>query len=167
MRLKKERGKTERFIEELLLENYDRYYRLAYSYTHNEADAQDIVQNGVYKAILYSDSLKNTAYAKTWIYRIMLNETFEQLKKQREVSLNEMCPEGGREDVYENIDLQRALNSLSKEDKAVIELRFFEDLKLSEIAEVLNENVNTIKSRLYRGLKRLKLELLDVWKWES
>lgn len=56
-----------------------------------------------------------------------------------------------------DIDLQRALNSMSKEDKAVIELRFFEDLKLSEIAEILGENISTIKSRLYRGLKKMNL----------
>ena len=42
----------EQKIEELLLENYNRYYRLAYSYVHNEADAADIVQNGAYKACL-------------------------------------------------------------------------------------------------------------------
>lgn len=63
----------EQKIEELLLENYNRYYRLAYSYVHNEADAADIVQNGAYKAIRNSDSLKNVEYAQTWIYRIMLN----------------------------------------------------------------------------------------------
>ncbi len=159
--------KMEQCIEKILLDNYDRYYRLAYSYTHNEADAQDIVQNGAYKAILYSDSLKNVEYAKTWLYRIMLNETLELLKKQKEPSLDEIMVETGQEDVYEDIDLQRALNSMSKEDKAVIELRYFEDLKLSEIAKILGENENTIKSRLYRGLKKMKLELSDTWQLES
>lgn len=93
----------------------------------------------------------------------MLNETFDLLKKQRGSSLDELAFETGKEDLYVDIDLQRALNSMSKEDKAVIELRFFEDLKLSEIAEILGENISTIKSRLYRGLKKMKLELLDVW----
>ena len=43
-------------------------------------------------------------------------------------------------------------------DRTVIELKYFEDMKLEEIAQVLDENVNTVKSRLYRGLKKLKLE---------
>ena len=73
----------EQKIEELLLENYNRYYRLAYSYVHNEADAADIVQNGAYKAIRNSDSLKNVEYAQTWIYRIMLNEIFQCAKKKQ------------------------------------------------------------------------------------
>ena len=46
-----------------MLEQYDRYYRLALSYVHKEEDAADIVQNGAYKAILNSSSLKNPEYA--------------------------------------------------------------------------------------------------------
>ncbi len=161
------RKTKEQYIENILLENYDHYYRMAYSYTHNEADAQDVVQNGVVKAILYSDSLKNTEVAKAWIYRIMLNETFDLLKRRKETSLDEVIVEPVQEDIYQDFDLQRVLNSMSKEDKAVIELRYFEDLKLFEIAEILNENVSTVKSRLYRGLKKLRMELSDAWEMES
>lgn len=153
-------------IEELLLENYNRYYRLAYSYVHNEADAADIVQNGAYKAIRNSDSLKNVEYAQTWIYRIMLNEIFQCAKKKQMVSLDELPTEQGQEDHYENIDLKRALDQMNPQDKAVIELRYFEDMKIEDIAKVLDENVNTVKSRLYRGLKKLRLELTDAWQWE-
>lgn len=160
------KNKKEQKIEQILLENYNQYYRLAYSYVHNEADAGDIVQNGAYKAILHSDMLKEEAYAATWIYRIMLNETFRFLKKDALISLDEVAAEQGREDSYENIDLRRALDALTKEDKAVIELKYFEDMKLAEIAEVLDENVNTVKSRLYRGLKKMRLELSDAWQWE-
>ncbi|MGN0672070.1 MAG: RNA polymerase sigma factor [Anaerovoracaceae bacterium] len=155
------RDKKEQKIEQLLLENYNSYYRLAYSYVHNESDACDIVQNGAYRAILHSDTLRQEKYAATWLYRIMLNEIFRFVKKEQPLSLDEVEAEQGKEDLYENIDLQRALDMLPKEDKAVIELKYFEDMKLTEIAEVLNENVNTIKSRLYRGLKKLRVEFSD------
>ncbi len=159
--------KNEHLIEQILLNNYNSYYRLAYSYVHNEADAADIVQNGAYRAILNSASLKQKSYAATWVYRIMLNEIFRFLKEERgNIPLEEMGAEPAREDTYENVDLKNALNSLTPEDKAVIELKYFEDLKFEEIAEVLEENVNTVKSRLYRGLKKLKLELSDAWQWE-
>ena len=157
------KNKKEQKIEQILLEKYNSYYRLAYSYVHNEADAADIVQNGAYKAILHSDTLKQEEYAATWVYRIMLNEIFRFVKKEKPVSLDEIEVEQGKEDAYENIDLKRALDAMSKEDKAVIELKYFEDMKLIEIAEVLGENVNTVKSRLYRSLKKLRLELTDVW----
>lgn len=160
------KDKKEQKIEQILLENYNSYYRLAYSYAHNEADAGDIVQNGAYKAILHSDTLKQEEYAATWVYRIMLNEIFRFLKKEQPLSLETVEMEHGKEDTYENLDLRRALDAMPQEDKAVIELKYFEDMKLAEIAEILDENVNTVKSRLYRGLRKLRLELSDSWQWE-
>ena len=59
------------------------------------------------------------------------------------------------------MDLQRALDLLSLQDKAVIIMKYFEDKKLEEIADILDENVSTIKSRLYRGVKKLKLKLAE------
>lgn len=151
----------EKKIEEILLQNYDSYYRLAYSYVHNEADAGDIVQNGAYKAIRGSHTLERAEYATTWIYRIMLNEIFRFCKERGKniVSLDEMPIEHGKEDTYIDIDLQRALDTLLPQDKAVVELRFFEDKKLEDIADILEENVSTVKSRLYRSMKKLRIEL--------
>ena len=132
---------------------------MAYSYVHNEADAYDIVQNGAYKAILKADTLKNKEFAGTWIYRIMLNEIFTFCKKDNLVTFGELPIDEGKEDTYEDVDLKAALDKLSPEEKAIVELRYYEDLKLDEIAEIVNENVSTVKSRLYRCMKKLRLEL--------
>ena len=160
---RKEKSNKE-LIEQIILENYNQYYRLAYSYVHNDADACDIVQNGAYKALRSSHTLKNPEYAKTWIYRIMLNECFRYFKEPQLLSWEETREEeknGSFEDSYSNIDLQKAINALSSQDKAVIILKYFEDKKLEEIADILEENVNTVKSRLYRGMKKLRLTLSD------
>lgn len=151
----------EKKVEEIILQNYDSYYRLAYSYVHNDADAEDVVQNGAYRAMRSSHKLKQEAYAETWVYRIMLNEIFRLCKEKKKevVSLDEIQVEQGREDVYGNMDLQRALDLLPSKDKAIVELRFFEDRKLEEIAQILDENVSTVKSRLYRSMKKLRIEL--------
>ena len=147
-------------VEAIICEKYNSYYRMAYSYVHNEADAADIVQEGAYRAIKYCDAIKNEEYASTWIYRIMLNEVFRFLGAKKEETLEaEEVNQLSSEDSYENIDLKRALEKMSKEDQAVIQLKYFEDMKLEEIAEILGENINTIKSRLYRGLKKMRLEL--------
>lgn len=160
------KDRKEQKIEEILTENYNSYYRLAYSYVRNGEDAADIVQNGAYRAILNSSSLKKEEYAKTWVYRIMLNEIFRFTKKETALSLDEV-EETGKEDRYEEFDLKRALQNMPQKEKAVIELKYFEDMKLEEIAQILEENVNTVKSRLYRGLKKLRLELSDAWQWEE
>ena len=155
---------NEEVVEEVILEQYNQYYRLAYSYVHNEADAEDIVQNGAYKALRSSKTLRNPEYAKTWIYRIMLNEIFNFLRQHKAESYEYMQEEMGIEaeyveDTYIDIDLQRALDSLPEQDKAVVIMKFFEDKKLEEIADILNENTNTIKSRLYRSMKKLRIKL--------
>lgn len=159
MRLIVGNRKKREIVEQLLLENYNKYYRLACSYVHNDADAGDIVQNGAYKAILNSDKLKNIEYAETWIYRIMMNEIFARYREIENISLDEISVERGKEDEYENFDLQKALQSLDKEDRTVVVLRYFEDMKLEDIAVVLNENLSTVKSRLYRSMRKLKLQL--------
>lgn len=151
----------EKVIEQTLLNNYDKYYRLAKSYTHSNDDALDIVQTGAYRAILAGKKLKNEAFVETWIYRIMLNEIFRFCKSNKNIIFvpQDMTPEQGHEDTYENFDLQVALDRLAPKDKSVIILKYFEDMKISEIAQVLNEKESTIKSRLYRSLEKLRLQL--------
>lgn len=153
-------------VEQIVLIRYNQYYRLAYSYAHNEADAYDIVQNGVYKALRGCQSLKEPEYAATWVYRIMLNECFDYVRHPNHLSYESLTEERGielgqSEDTYADIDVQRALDALPPEDKAVVILKYYEDKTLEEIAELLEENVNTIKSRLYRCLKKLRLELTE------
>ena len=101
------------------------------------------------------------AMVRTIAIAAMLNEIFRfcKVEKRNVVSLDEIPVEQGREDVYEDMDLQRALDSLQPEDKAIVELRFYEGRKLEEIAQILGENVNTVKSRLYRSMKKLRLQL--------
>lgn len=153
----------EKTVEDLLLKNYNHYYRLAYSYVHNDTDAEDIVQNGAYKAIKNSCSLNNIKYTATWIYRIMLNEIFSFCKQQKYESLDEITSEILTEDNYENLDLKHALELLPEEEQILLKLKFFDEMKLEDIAALMNENVNTIKSRIYRSLKKLKIQLKDDW----
>ncbi|MCI8635466.1 MAG: sigma-70 family RNA polymerase sigma factor [Eubacterium sp.] len=150
---------NEDIIEALLLENYDRYYRLAHSYVHNDDDAADIVQNSAYKAIKNCGSLKQNEFAATWLYRIVLNEIFTFCRQKKTEALDAVQNEPQAMDVYENIDLKRALETLPAEDKMIVELKYFEEMKLEEIASLMQENINTIKSRLYRSIKKLRLRL--------
>ena len=151
----------EKQVEHVLLSEYNRYYRLAFSYVHNEADACDIVQNGAYKAIRASKNLKNIEYAGTWVYRIMLNEIFDFCRKRKFESIDELEWEQGVEDTYENFDLKVAMQTLSEQERMIVELKYFEGLKLEEISELMNLTVSTVKSKLYRSMKKLRVQLED------
>ena len=75
--------------------------------------------------------------------------------------MSEAPPEEGREDVYRDLDTLRALDVLDEKERTVIVLRFFEDLKLQDIADVTGDNLNTVKTILYRSLKKLKIQLTE------
>ncbi len=159
MKRRSKAAANEEIIEALLLANYNQYYRLALSYVRSEDDAADIVQNSAYKAIKNSAGLKQREFAATWLYRIVLNEIFTFCGQKKTEGLDAVQKEPEAMDVYENIDLQRALDALPAEDKMIVELKYFEEMKLEEIASLMQENVNTIKSRLYRSMKKLRLKL--------
>ena len=146
-------------IERQLIADYQKLYRLAYCYVHNENDALDIVQESAYKAVKNSHTLKNPQYAGTWIYRIVINESISFLRKQKQNDTVLYETDGECEDRYSDIDLHQALEQLEVTDKTVIVLRYFEGLQLNQIAEVLDENLSTVKSRLYRSLKKLRVSM--------
>lgn len=147
----------EALVQECLIANYEKYYRIAYSYTFQEQDALDIVQEGAYRAILKSSSLKNPVYVDTWICRIVMNEAVRFLEKYRgRTEPMEQVPEEGAEDERKDLDLQNALLKLSEEERRIVVLRYFEEEKLENIAAAMDLKVSTVKSRLYRAVEKLK-----------
>ena len=151
----------EELISRMLLDNYQKYYRLAYSYVHDENDALDIVQEGAYKAISRADTLRKQEFAATWIYRIMMNEAVNFVRKNRREYTQVEEEMVSVDDYYQDVDLQKAIDALSEEERAIIVLRFFEDMTIEQVADVLNQNISTVKSRLYRILGKLRLRLSD------
>ena len=149
-------------VEKALLELYPSLYRLAYSYVHNPDDAMDIVQDSAYKAILRAEDVKNQETIKSWLCRIVVNTSLDALRKKRKESTElENIPDAGKEDAYEDLDVLRALEGLDERERTVVTLRYFEDMKLSEIVNVTGENLSIVKSILYRSLKKLKVTLAE------
>ena len=69
-----------------IVENQEKFYRLAFSYVKNKDDALDVVQNAVCKALDHYESLRNEEAVKTWFYRILVNESVHFLnRRKREV----------------------------------------------------------------------------------
>lgn len=135
------------------------FYRLAYSYVKNREAALDVVQEAVVKALTRVDTLREPAYLKTWFTRILLNEAMNHFRRNKNLvpfddALWERAEEG--RDPGERLDLYDAIGRLSFQEQTVVKLRFFQDLKLEEIARCTGANLSTVKSRLYKALKKLK-----------
>ena len=88
-----------------------------------------------------------------------MNTAVDFIRSRKKESLEVYEEETGVYDKYEEYDLKQAMDRLDPADKSVVVLKYFEELKLDEIAEITNENVNTVKSRLYRALKKLRVQL--------
>ncbi|WP_085931688.1 sigma-70 family RNA polymerase sigma factor [Desulfosporosinus meridiei] len=156
-------------LEEQITEHAVKYkenhYRLAFSYVKNVDDALDIMQESIYKAISSKNLIENPNYIKTWFYRIVVNTSLDFLRKRRKIDFVDeevlTSLDFGKADDYGDFDLQKALDNLPDKYRTVVILRYFEDLKIEEIAEVLSENVNTVKTRLYKSLEKLRIKLSD------
>lgn len=147
-------------VSSYLMEHYEKLYRLAFMYMKNREDAMDVVQESVYKAIRSYSQVQTETQISSWVYQIVTHTAFDLLRKQKReiIGVDEM-PEEGKQDQYKDMDLEQSLNILSEEERVIISLRYFEDYKLKEIAKILDESENTVKSKLYRALKKLRIEL--------
>lgn len=149
-----------------IIDNQEKFYRLAFSYVHNQEDALDVVQNAIYKALEHYSELRNESAINTWFYRILVNESLLFIRQRKEDVIHEADREveisyyekacGIDDDLYEQI------NHLDKALQNIIKLRFYEELSLKEISDVMDMNLNTVKAKLYRGLKLLKQNILEV-----
>ncbi|WP_253923629.1 RNA polymerase sigma factor [Halobacillus sp. A5] len=145
---------------------YDLYsgyaLRTAFAMTKSEADASDIVQETFIRVYRSIDSFEEAKPFKPWFYRILINETHRLLKKRADsrniymdVEASEFLhPASSIEGDYE--DLGEALDQLDHHHKTVVVLKYLHGFSEKEIASILDENQNTIKSRLYKGRQKLK-----------
>lgn len=156
----------EEALADYVRKNQNRFYRLAYSFMHNSDDAMDVVQDAVVKAFEKQDTLKDIETLQTWFYRILVNTSIDSLRRRKRVVYTDAVPEqedGASQEsqVLDAVALYAALDKLPEEMKLVVILRFFEDMKLSEIADVTGAALSTVKNRLYRALALLRLDMAD------
>lgn len=157
--------KKEKFqlVENYIIENQHAHYRLAFSYVKSKETALDIIQESIMKSLRSIDSLDHIHYLKTWFYRILINTSIDYIHKNKRITLVEddvldfHLPI--QEDEIRDIDLYEAIDHLSAQHKTIIILRFFEDMKIEDIATMLGENTNTVKTRLYAALRKLRTNM--------
>lgn len=149
-------------LEFYLKTNEKRLYRLAYSYMHSDADAKDMLQNAVIKAFTNLSRLQNMEYMDTWFYRILINTCLDHIRKLRRESvypLEEDTILQEHKDILLSEELRQLLFELDPKTRTIIILRFFEERKLEEISDILSMPLSTVKTRLYKGLKDMRIQM--------
>ena len=151
-----------------IIENQNKFYRLAFSYVQEEQAALDVVQNAIIRGLENCFSLRNPLALKTWFYRIVVNESLQYLRKQKkETTLTEEHTAGltYTESAFtEDNEAFAAVMQLPEPMKTVVILHYYEDLTLKQIAEITDTPLSTVKTRLYSALKKLKLTLKEEQK---
>lgn len=150
----------EEVLTEYLVENQAGFYRLAYSVLNNPDEALDAVQTAACRALERQGSLRETGAVRPWFYRILMNTCRDTLRQRARVVPFPEDWELSQEDP-EPADgtLARRVDALPPEIGTVIKLRFYEELTLKEISQITGRNLSTVKSRLYAGLKKLRVAM--------
>lgn len=132
-------------------------YRISKSILSSEEDVEDAVSEAVLKAYKNIKSLRDESLFKTWLIRIVINESNNIYKKRkREVVVdNDQFKSMKTNDKYKDITLYNAINSLDEDLRVTTILFYFEDMKYKDIAKVLNVREGTVKSRLSRAKEKL------------
>jgi RNA polymerase sigma-70 factor (ECF subfamily) len=164
-----------RFAFQQLMAKYEeRIYRMVFFRTRSQADAEDICQEVFIQAFKSLRRLKDPERFAGWLFRIAANRVKDHYRKKRVRAIFSFLPDVERDaeavaatdernNVMENLERQEfwdrvhtMLDRLSKMEREVFLLRFIDDLGIREISEVINKSQSTVKTHLYRALKKFK-----------
>lgn len=141
----------------------------------SDEEARDVSQEAFLKAFRGLASFKREARFSSWLYQIALNACRDRLRRRKKgrdhVSLDEVAESGEPALSQRPVALQAletrdraravaaAIETLSHDQREVVVLKEYEGLTFPEIAEVLGVPLSTVKTRLYRALGQLRVEL--------
>ncbi|WP_300381990.1 sigma-70 family RNA polymerase sigma factor [Clostridium sp.] len=153
------KGDYEAFGEVIKI-NKEYLYKMAFIYVKDEDKSLDILQESTYKAFKSIKTLKEPKHFKTWITRIVINIAIRILEKESKLVYleddNPLLKENSKLDMEEKLDLYNAIDMLKEEYRVVIIMKYFNDMKVDDISELLNIPENTVKTQLSRARKNLK-----------
>ncbi len=154
---------------EQLLGDYERpVYNAAYRIVGNPDDAADVTQSVFLKAFERLDQYNPKFKFFSWIYRIAINESINQIKsnsKQQPLGDQEIADLRGPDDFVRAGDLSRCIQgglmSLQEDYRTVVVLRHFSECSYRQISEILHIPEKTVKSRLYSARQTMKADLKE------
>ncbi|MGI6161615.1 MAG: RNA polymerase sigma factor [Christensenellales bacterium] len=149
------------WFPELVAEYQDRIYAMAWRFTLNHADAEDLAQDIFLLIYRKLHTFRQEAALSTWIYRVAYNKAVRKKPVPQTVPLLADNAAPAKEyDFSSQLDLHNAISQLDKIYRAVIELYYFQDLSAADISEVLRLPLRTVETRIYRARNKLRTLLL-------
>ena len=159
-----------------LVDQYKSYaFTIALRIVDERADAEEIAQDGFVKAFNYLRTFNRQARFSTWLYRIVFNTAISYKRKNRLITEaienkhveNPERADAGIERNDKTVFIGQALKKLNDADQLAIQLFYIKEFSLEEVADLMGQNVNTIKVRIHRARQRLADELKILLKKEA
>lgn len=140
-------------------------YKIAKTRLVNDEDIKDAIQNTMIIIYEKAKKIRNIEYFKTWMFKVLINECnkiYNSNKKNTSLynqvinDVNFNTYNDTIQDIQDKISFDSFINKLNYEEKIVITLYYNSNLPCKQISNILNTNINTVKSRLTRGKRKLK-----------
>lgn len=139
-----------------IMQNKTAMYRVAYSITNNDADAQDAVGDAIVKAFEHLYQIKKKKSVKAWLMQIVVNSAKNIVKKQSRLKLVESEMEIiENSEVFEMDTMWPVIMELPEKSREVVVLYYYEQFTTKEISKMLAISEGTVKSRLSRSREKL------------
>lgn len=154
----------------VLISRYgDRLYRHIHRLCDNPSDADDILQETLIKVFRHAGQFEGRSRFYTWLYRVATNEALSFLQHKSKSGMGE---EGARElgrmyaDPWWDTDeawrsLEAAIRELPDKQRAVFNLRYFEEMSYEEMSQILDTSVGALKASFHHALKKVERHLRD------
>ncbi len=156
---------------ELVRDNQDRLFASMLQVTGSPEEAEEVTQEAFIRAFIKLDTFQRNSQFFTWLYRIAFNNALTRRRKKRaRISLDQIQEDNGMEVAAggEGVDesilrdervalVRRAIDTLTEEHRRILVLREMDEFSYEEIAEILAISIGTVRSRLSRARRQLKL----------
>ncbi len=147
-------------LGQMIIQSEDTLYHVAKSLLASDADCADAIQEAIVKAFAGLHRLQKDAYAKTWLIRILMNECYAIMRREkRVVSLEDYQQEEAAAETEDYSDLYEALRQLPEESRICVTLYYLEGYSVRETAKLLDITESAVKNRLARARAKLRAEL--------
>ena len=152
----------------LLVERYMKQaYNIAFGFVHSHDDAQDVAQEAFVRVYQSIGTFRGDAVFTTWLYKIVMNLSLNRIRQRkarsrREVELTDevasASPDGrpSEEDQEVRLSIERALHELPTLQRATVILRHINGLSTKQVGSILRCSEGTVKTHLFRGIKKMR-----------
>lgn len=159
---KAKQGDADR-IGQIILENMQTLYRVAFGILKNDDEIYDAISATTVKVFENIHTLKKEEYVKTWITRILINECYKICNKNKKIIYLENVQQKNlvHNDTHEELEFKNLIRNLNDELKEIVILYYFEDFSIKEISKIIKIPEGTVKTRLSRARKKLEDTILN------